>query len=67
MIIDLEHIRKCYKKDRFATDNGIVIDSVSEDCVAMQHGTLGKSYKRGRRYSRRCDFYISRLGLCCSL
>jgi acyl-CoA thioesterase len=33
MNIDLEHIRNFFKKDRFATENGIVIDSVSEDCV----------------------------------
>ena len=33
MIIDLEHIREFYKKDRFATENGIVIDSVTPDCV----------------------------------
>jgi acyl-CoA thioesterase len=33
MNIDLEHIRGYFKKDRFATDNGMVIDSVTEDCV----------------------------------
>jgi uncharacterized domain 1 len=33
MTINLEQIREYYKKDRFATDNGIVIDSVTEDCV----------------------------------
>ena len=33
MQIDLEHIRNHYKNDRFATGNGIVIDSVTEDCV----------------------------------
>ena len=33
MQIDLEHIRDHYKNDRFATDNGMVIDSVTEDCV----------------------------------
>ena len=33
MHIDLEHIRNHYKNDRFATQSGIVIDSVSEDCV----------------------------------
>ena len=33
MHIDLENIRKHYKNDRFATENGIVIDSVTEDCV----------------------------------
>ena len=33
MQIDLEHIRNHYKNDRFATENGIVIDSVAEDCV----------------------------------
>ena len=33
MNIDLERIREHFKKDRFATGNGIVIDSVTEDCV----------------------------------
>ena len=33
MRIDLEHIRDHYKNDHFATENGIVIDSVTEDCV----------------------------------
>ena len=33
MKIDLENIRDHFKKDRFATGNGIVIDSVTEDCV----------------------------------
>ena len=33
MYIDLEHIRNHYKNDLFATKNGIVIDSVTEDCV----------------------------------
>ena len=33
MHIDLEHIRNHYKNDRFATEIGIVVDSVSEDCV----------------------------------
>ena len=33
MNIDLEHIRSHFKKDRFATGNGVAIDSVSEDCV----------------------------------
>jgi uncharacterized domain 1 len=33
MNIDLEQIRKHFKNDRFATGNGIVIDSVTEDCV----------------------------------
>lgn len=33
MNIDLEHIRSHFKKDRFATENGIVIDSVTEDYV----------------------------------
>ena len=33
MQIDLEHVRDHYKNDRFATENGIVIDSVTEDCV----------------------------------
>ena len=31
--IDLEHIRAHYQNDRFATENGIVVDSVTEDCV----------------------------------
>ena len=33
MNIDLERARDHFKKDRFATGNGIVIDSVTEDCV----------------------------------
>jgi acyl-CoA thioesterase len=33
MNIDLEHIRNHFKKDRFATGIGVVIDSVTEDCV----------------------------------
>ncbi|MDR0250998.1 MAG: PaaI family thioesterase [Burkholderiales bacterium] len=33
MNIDLEHIRNHFKKDRFATENGVMIDSVREDCV----------------------------------
>jgi len=33
MNINLEQIREHFKKDRFATENGIVIDSVTEDCV----------------------------------
>jgi acyl-CoA thioesterase len=33
MNIDLEHIRGYFKNDRFATENGMVIDSVTEDCV----------------------------------
>ena len=33
MTIDLEQLREHYKKDRFATENGIVLDSVTEDCV----------------------------------
>ena len=33
MNIDLEHVRNSFKNDQFATTNGIVIDSVSEDCV----------------------------------
>jgi len=33
MNIDLELIRNHFKNDRFATGNGIVIDSVVEDCV----------------------------------
>ena len=33
MKIDLEHIRAHFKKDRFATSAGIVIDSVTEDKV----------------------------------
>jgi len=31
MKIDLNHIREHFKKDRFATEAGIVIDSVTED------------------------------------
>jgi acyl-CoA thioesterase len=34
MTIDLGHIRREFQKDRFATENGIVIDSVTEDRVA---------------------------------
>jgi acyl-CoA thioesterase len=33
MNIDLEKIRDFFKNDRFATENGMVIDSVTEDCV----------------------------------
>jgi acyl-CoA thioesterase len=33
MNIDLEQVRNYFKNDRFATGNGIVIDSVAEDCV----------------------------------
>ena len=33
MKIDLENIRNYFKKDRFATGIGIIIDSVTEDCV----------------------------------
>jgi len=33
MNIDLEHIRNFFRKDRFATENGMVIDSVTEDCA----------------------------------
>jgi len=33
MKIDLEKVRNFFKNDRFATENGIVIDSVEEDCV----------------------------------
>ncbi|MDR2941078.1 MAG: PaaI family thioesterase [Treponema sp.] len=33
MNIDLEYIQNYFKNDRFATENGIVIDSVTEDCV----------------------------------
>jgi acyl-CoA thioesterase len=33
MNIDLEHVRNYFKNDRFATENGIVIDSAAEDCV----------------------------------
>jgi len=33
MTIDLEKIRAHFLKDRFATGNGVVIDSVTEDCV----------------------------------
>jgi acyl-CoA thioesterase len=31
--IDLEQVRNYFKNDRFATGNGIVIDSAAEDCV----------------------------------
>jgi len=33
MNIDMEHIRNHFKKDRFATGIGVIIDSVTEDCV----------------------------------
>jgi acyl-CoA thioesterase len=33
MDIDLERIRNHFKKDRFATGIGVVIDSVTKDCV----------------------------------
>jgi hypothetical protein len=33
MDINLERIRNHFRKDRFATGIGIVIDSVTEDCV----------------------------------
>jgi acyl-CoA thioesterase len=33
MNISLEQVRKYFMNDRFATENGIVIDSVAEDCV----------------------------------
>ena len=33
MNINLEQIRNFFKNDRFATGNGIVIDSTAEDCV----------------------------------
>ena len=33
MNIDLEHIRNYFNQDRFATENGVVIDSATEDCV----------------------------------
>ena len=33
MNIDLERIRTHYKNDRFATENNIVIDSVTEECA----------------------------------
>ena len=33
MTIDLENIREHFRKDRFATGCGVVIDSVTEDCV----------------------------------
>jgi len=33
MNIDLEQVRSYFKNDRFATGNGIVIDSAAEDCV----------------------------------
>jgi acyl-CoA thioesterase len=44
MNIDLEHIRNYFKKDRFATENGIVIDSVEEDCVVC-----GMDLREGHR------------------
>ncbi|MCL2319640.1 MAG: PaaI family thioesterase [Treponema sp.] len=31
--INLEHIREHFRNDRFATKNGMVIDSATEDCV----------------------------------
>jgi len=33
MNIDLEQVRNFFKNDRFATGNGIVIDSAEQDCV----------------------------------
>jgi len=33
MNIDLEQVRTFFKNDRFATGNGIVIDSAAQDCV----------------------------------
>ncbi|MDR2942324.1 MAG: PaaI family thioesterase [Treponema sp.] len=33
MNIDLERVRNFFKNDRFATGNGMVIDSADEDCV----------------------------------
>jgi len=48
MIIDLENIREHYKKDRFATENGIVIDSVSEDCVVCSMD-LTENHKNAAR------------------
>lgn len=33
MNIDLEQVRNHFTKDLFATGNGVVIDSVTEDCV----------------------------------
>jgi len=33
MELDLERIRAHFQKDRFATGNGVVIDSAAEDCV----------------------------------
>ncbi|MDR2922501.1 MAG: PaaI family thioesterase [Treponema sp.] len=33
MNIDLEQVRNYFRNDRFATENGMVIDSVTEDCV----------------------------------
>jgi acyl-CoA thioesterase len=44
MNIDLEHIRNFFNKDRFATGNGIVIDSVTEDCVVCGL-ELGENHK----------------------
>ena len=46
MNIDLEHIRNHFKNDRFATENGIVIDSVTEDCVVC-----GMELNEGHRNS----------------
>ena len=44
MDMDLERIRTHFKKDRFATGMGIVIDSVSEDCVVCSL-ELGDSHR----------------------
>jgi acyl-CoA thioesterase len=44
MKIDLERIRNHYQKDRFATENGIVIDSVTEECVVCSM-EIGERHK----------------------
>ncbi|MCL2184370.1 MAG: PaaI family thioesterase [Treponema sp.] len=44
MKIDLEHIRNHFKKDRFATGNGIVIDSVTEESAVCSL-ELNESHK----------------------
>ena len=44
MNIDLNYIREYYKKDRFASGNGIVIDSVEEDLVICSM-ELGKEHE----------------------
>jgi acyl-CoA thioesterase len=44
MNIDLDKIRLHYQDDRFATENGMVIDSVTEDCVVCSM-ELNESHK----------------------